>query len=122
MNKQRRKALYSIVNDLESHIKTIETNFDEIKNNDPLRNSLSEELSVIADDVSDIRDDEQDAFDNLPENFQYSDRGDTMNDNIEALDNCKSDIEDASYEIEKGNTEKAIELLRSAMSYVDDVQ
>ncbi len=42
--------------------------------------------------LSEIRDDEQDAFDSLPENFQYSCRGDDMQDAINTLDEFEDDI------------------------------
>lgn len=45
-----------------------------------------------------------------------------MYDNIDALESCQSDIEDAAFEIEKGNLDKAVQLLKSAISYSEDVQ
>lgn len=122
MNKQRRRTLYTAVSNLESLIKTIESQADEIKNNEELRISISEDISSAAEDIYDVCDDEQFSYDNLPENFQYSERGETMYDNIDALENCNSDTEDAAYEIEKGNISEAIKLLKSAISYANDVQ
>lgn len=122
MNNKRRKALYAAINEIECVIGEIESQSTEIINNEESRASFSETINDIAEDIYDVLDDEQFAYDNLPENFQYSDRGETMYDNIDALESCQSDIEDAAFEIEKGNLDKAIQLLKSAISYSEDVQ
>ena len=122
MNNKRRKALYSAINEIERVIVEIESQSSEIINNEESRASFSETINDIAEDIYDVLDDEQFAYDNLPENFQYSDRGETMYDNIDALESCQSDIEDAAFEIEKGNLDKAVQLLKSAISYSEDVQ
>lgn len=51
--------------------------------------------------IEDVRDDEQDSFDNLPESLQSGDRGmlmeeciQGMDEVLEGLDSCISDIED----------------------------
>lgn len=51
--------------------------------------------------IEDVRDDEQDSFDNLPESIQSGDRGmlmeeciQGMDEVLEGLDSCISDIED----------------------------
>ena len=122
MNNKRRKALYSAINEIERVIGEIESQSSEIINNEESRASFSETINDIAEDIYDVLDDEQFAYDNLPENFQYSDRGETMYDNIDALESCQSDIEDAAFEIEKGNLDEAVQLLKSAISYSEDVQ
>lgn len=122
MNNKRRKALYSAINEIERVIGEIESQSSEIINSEESRASFSETINGIAEDIYDVLDDEQFAYDNLPENFQYSDRGETMYDNIDALESCQSDIEDAAFEIEKGNLDKAVQLLKSAISYSEDVQ
>ena len=122
MNNKRRKALYSAINEIERVIGEIESQSTKIINNEESRASFSETINDIAEDIYDVLDDEQFAYDNLPENFQYSDRGETMYDNIDALESCQSDIEDAAFEIEKGNLDKAVQLLKSAISYSEDVQ
>ena len=122
MNNKRRKALYSAINEIERVIGEIESQSSEIINNEGSRASFSETINDIAEDIYDVLDDEQFAYDNLPENFQYSDRGETMYDNIDALESCQSDTEDAAIEIENGNPEKAIQLLKSAISYSEDIQ
>lgn len=41
-----------------------------------------------------VKDEEQEAFDNLPESFQTSERGETMEDNIYNLDEAYDSIEE----------------------------
>lgn len=52
----------------------------------------------IADELSTIRDDLQDRYDNLPENFQYSENGEMMQERIDNLDSAISDLENIDYE------------------------
>lgn len=52
----------------------------------------------IADELSNIRDDLQDRYDNLPENFQYSENGEMMQERIDNLDSAISDLESIDYE------------------------
>ena len=67
MNKTRRTAIKKVFEQLEELMATVEV----------------------------IRDEEQDAFDNLPESFQSSERGETMEENIDALDSAYNSIEEA---------------------------
>lgn len=78
MNAKRRNAINSIINDLIDK-------FEEIK-------------SEAIDQLSEIRDEEQEAFDNLPEALQDSERGENMQDCIDALDSFISDLEDMEIE------------------------
>ena len=78
MNKQRRKQLEAVLTILARLLtESVET-----------RNKALEGLS---DTVSELSDEEQDALDNLPENMQFSERADQMQDNVLAL----GDIQDA---------------------------
>lgn len=52
----------------------------------------------IADELSNIRDDLQDRYDNLPENFQYSENGERLQERIDNLDNAISELEAIDYE------------------------
>lgn len=67
MNKARRTAIKKVFEQLEELMATVEV----------------------------IRDEEQDAFDNLPESFQSSERGETMEENIDTLDSAYNSIEEA---------------------------
>ena len=51
-------------------------------------------LEVSKEIVEFVLDEENDAFDSMPENLQDSMRGSEMQDNIDALDEILSDIED----------------------------
>lgn len=66
MNKERRKTLQGIIDELESQKENIET----------------------------LQEEEQEAYDNLPESIQASDRGDAMCENADGLADAASDLED----------------------------
>jgi hypothetical protein len=46
------------------------------------------------DEIDYVASDEQEAFDNMPEGLQYSERGDTMQENIDDLESASSDLDD----------------------------
>lgn len=73
MNAKRRNAIESVINEL------IER-FEEIK-------------AEAIDQLSEIRDEEQEAYDNLPEALQDSERGENMQNCIDALEEFMSDLE-----------------------------
>jgi hypothetical protein len=61
------------------------------------REQLKEVIKTIEmarDMVESVRDEESDAWESMPENLQDSTRGSEMQDNIDALDEILSDIED----------------------------
>lgn len=78
MNAKRRNAIESVINEL------IER-FEEIK-------------AEAIDQLSEIRDEEQEAYDNLPESLQDSERGENMQDCIDALEEFMSDLENMEIE------------------------
>ena len=53
-----------------------------------------EALSSVSDIINEVLSEEQDSFDNLPESFQYSERGEKMEDNISDMENAVSNIDD----------------------------
>ena len=53
-----------------------------------VKDSLDEAISLL----NDIKDEEQDAFDNLPENFQESERATRMTEAIDEIDEAISSI------------------------------
>lgn len=81
MNAKRRNAIESVINEL------IER-FEEIK-------------AEAIDQLSEIRDEEQEAYDNLPEALQDSEKGENMQNCIDALEYFMSDLE--NMEIEAGD-------------------
>lgn len=122
MNNTRRKELYSAIDELESLLNLVQARAVEFADNEDLCVSVSGDISSVADQIDTLYDEEQDAYDNLPEGLQLSERGETMCDNIDALDNCRSEIEDAASDIEDGNVMEAIGLLESAISYANSVE
>lgn len=78
MNAKRRNAIECVINEL------IER-FEEIK-------------AEAIDQLSEIRDEEQEAYDNLPESLQDSERGENMQDCIDALEEFMSDLENMEIE------------------------
>lgn len=78
MNAKRRNAIDSVINEL------IEK-FEEIK-------------AEAIDQLSEIRDKEQEAYDNLPESLQESERGENMQNCIDALEYFMSDLENMEIE------------------------
>ena len=50
-------------------------------------------LNEIGLDLSQVRDEEQEAFDNMPENLQDSEKGKTMEENVDVLDSAIYDLE-----------------------------
>ncbi len=65
MNKARRKQLEKVVEVLTAQMEELET----------------------------IKDEEQEAFDNLPEAIQCTERGETMEENVDELDSIITDLE-----------------------------
>lgn len=51
--------------------------------------------------LEEVKSEEQDAYDNLPENFQYGERGEEMQNYIEMIDEADGYIEDAKSVIEQ---------------------
>lgn len=56
--------------------------------------SLVEKLYEIQSDVDSIADEENEAYENLPEGIQDSDRGNTMYENVDDLQDISNGIED----------------------------
>ena len=78
MNAKRRNAIDSVINELVEK-------FEEIK-------------AEAIDQLSEIRDEEQGAYDNLPESLQESERGENMQNCIDALEYFMSDLENMEIE------------------------
>ena len=80
MNKIRRQEIEKIINKLES---------------------VRETLQDISCEVFDVQDAEQEAYDNLPESIQESCKGETMQENIDELENAYQTIQDMDYTIDE---------------------
>lgn len=66
---------------------------------------LIEEANTLKDKIEEVLNEEQECFDNMPENLQYSERGENMQEAIESLEEAQSNIEDCI-----SNLENAIEI------------
>lgn len=58
-------------------------------------------ISQAKDILEEVKDEEQDSYDNLPENFQYGDRGEEMQGYIEMLDEVYGYLDDACSVLEQ---------------------
>ena len=54
-----------------------------------------DKIDEVKDILGEVRDEEQDAYDNLPESFQNSERGEEMQNYIEMIDEAYGYLEDA---------------------------
>lgn len=54
-----------------------------------------EELEDIKSRLEDVQNEEESAYDNLPDSLMYSEKGDTMQENIDNLSNVIGYIEDS---------------------------
>lgn len=61
---------------------------------------LCTELNLCLNLLDDIKNEEQDSFDNMAENLQYSMRGDTIQENIDTLEDLYDRIEETISELE----------------------
>lgn len=86
MNNLRRKNLKSVAHQLETAHEKIKDAIDILLN-------ASNNIEMIAED-------EQMAYDNLPENFQDSERGDAMLDNIDQINEIAEKIDEIKTELE----------------------
>ncbi len=71
--------------------------------NNSRRKQLKKALALIEDAcdlLTEVRDEEESAYDNLPDSLQMSDKGDTMQENIDNIDEAISSLEDAQSTLE----------------------
>lgn len=57
-------------------------------------------LNEAKESIDEIQSEEEEAYENLPESFQESDRGETMQENIFTMGNVRESIEDQVTELE----------------------
>jgi uncharacterized coiled-coil DUF342 family protein len=86
MNRETRKQLKQ----LQEKLTSINLEFEQFKEN----------LEEIMGDVESIREEEQDKYDNMPESIQQGEKGDTMQEGIDSLDDLYSQIEDTIISLE----------------------
>lgn len=95
MNKQRRKALEKLQNDLEN-IKSDLQHAIEIEDGDIPKEKLEkhrDDATDIQGQLESLRDEEQDYYDNMPEGLQSGDKGDRAQEAADSLDEAVNQIE-----------------------------
>lgn len=80
MNNARRKAIKAVCKRIDEELKA-------------LLDDLGEELKAIMDE-------EREAYDNMPENLQLTERGETMEENIDAISSVIEELEEFYYDID----------------------
>lgn len=66
--------------------------------------SIAEQISVLIDMAQEVLDEEQEAFDNMPESLQQGERGEAMQDAVEAIGGLIEGMEQAKDSIEELTT------------------
>ena len=60
-----------------------------------------DKIAEVQEILSEVRDEEQEAYENLPENFQYGERGEEMQGYIEMIDEADGYLDDAKSVVEQ---------------------
>lgn len=119
MNRMRRYEIEMAINEL----KQIDEQVAAVgRKQQEYSEDLYKSLNSISDDVDLIMQDEEDSFNNLPENFQYSERGDIMQDAIDNLMEAGSSIMDAMDDLEAKDFAKTSVDIGIAIGYLRDAQ
>lgn len=63
-------------------------------------NEIAEAIYDLRERIENCREEEQEYFDNMPENFQFGERGEAAEEAIDNLDSAISSIEEAAQYIE----------------------
>ena len=58
-------------------------------------NEIIKTLTTSRDELEALKDEDQEAFDNYPENLQYSERGEMMQEAIDTMEEALSNVEEA---------------------------
>jgi hypothetical protein len=62
--------------------------------------TISSALESAADDIEQVRDEYQESYDNLPENFQNNEQGETIQSNIDGLEDFANELLNAQSEVD----------------------
>ena len=60
-----------------------------------------DKIAEVQEILSEVRDEEQEAYENLPENFQYGERGEEMQGYIEMINEADGYLDDAKSVVEQ---------------------
>lgn len=64
-------------------------------------NEIMEQIDQLMDDLEEVQNEEQESLDNLPEQFQEGERGEIMQNAIDNLDSAWSSLEEAKDTLEE---------------------
>lgn len=104
MNKQRRSRIRIICENLNQ----LPQETDKAK--------LLERCNDIKSEIDDVQYDEEDAFDNMPENLQYSMRGEESQDAIDSMQNASDALDELSEDSNIDDIYKAIDIAEDEIS------
>lgn len=90
MNKERRKQLGGLIDDIEG----VQSRLDADLSEDD-RADISGSLDDIISNIESLRDEEQDYYDSMPESFQNGEKGDTAQNAISEMESAISEVEEA---------------------------
>lgn len=122
MNKNRRKELSRISDELFESYGELSSFMDEIPEEQEIAmnreledslNSILSDIESIKDDLEIVKDEEEMALDNLPDSLRYSEKGETMEENVGEMEAIILMIEDVMDEFEY--TEKKEEVVFEAL-------
>lgn len=63
--------------------------------------SIIEELESLGSRIEAVKEEEDDAFNNIPESLQYSEKGELMEQNVEDLDEAFNSLSDVVEELQE---------------------
>lgn len=127
MNASNRKTLNTLLNALQVQRSKLES-FSDLEVADfALLQVLAGALGDVHSELQEVRDAEQEKFDNMPESLQDSDRGQRMQECIDALDaaessmqDCIGNLEDAAPESDDDALETFRDAITEALSELED--
>lgn len=114
MNKQRRKALSSLEDDI-NQIKNKLEGMEEGKFDKELLQDLVGKAADVQSQLETLRDEEQEYYDNMPEGLQAGEKGDKATEVIDYLESAITEVETAHDSIEEALNEEASEEDREGM-------
>ena len=101
MNKQRRNKIKNIINWLEK-----------------LTENDLKSINIIKLNIEKVLDEEQDAYDNIPENLQYSRRGEESEEAIDSLQEAYDFLDEINEQMSEEEIENLIDEAIDALDYI----
>lgn len=101
MNKERRKRLENLIEEIETAQSVLLDAVDNFKAN----------IDAVTNELTSIRDDEEDAFSNMPESLQQGDKGQASEAATDKMNEAEGVMDDATDDIIEAINDKVTELL-----------